>query len=290
MKNNTHTILVTGIGGQLGYDVMRELTFRGIPAVGTDREKMDFTDEAAVRRVFKDVRPTALIHCAAYTAVDAAEEDADRCFLVNETGTRILAEACREYDIPMMYFSTDYVFPGEGERFYEADDPTGPLGIYGKSKLAGEEALRETWGKHFILRTSWVFGIHGKNFVKTMLKLAENHTQLSVVADQVGSPTYTPDLARLACDMILTEAYGTYHATNEGVTDWAHFAETIFAKAGIDGITVRHVTTEEYGAKAPRPKNSRLSKKALTDAGFAGLPSWEDALVRYLDELRAEKA
>ena len=237
-----------------------------------------------VKALFERERPDALIHCAAYTKVDLAEEDAERCWSVNVDGTRNLAAACREYGAKMLYISTDYVFPGNGEEYYRPEDAYGPKGNYGRTKLAGELAVQALLDRFFIVRISWVFGVNGGNFVKTMLRLAETHDSLRVVADQIGSPTYTADLAPLLCDMIVTEKYGVYHATNEGVCSWADFAEAIFAVAG-KTAQVQRVTTEEYGAKAPRPKNSRMSKDKLTQQGFSRLPSWQDALERYLKEI-----
>lgn len=278
-------VLVTGVKGQLGYEVCRELTVRGIENRGVDIDDFDLTDEKAVMEAISAYRPDAVVHCAAYTAVDRAEENEDVCRAVNVDGTRFVARACRAVDAKMVYFSTDYVFPGTGEDFYEVDSPKGPQSVYGRTKLEGEEAVRETLEKYFILRISWVFGINGGNFVRTMLRLSNDHDTLRVVCDQIGSPTYAHDLAPLICDMLATEKYGTYHATNEGVCSWAEFAEAIM-KAADRPTRIIPVTTEEYGAKAARPLNSRMSKKSLDEAGFARLPSWQDALRRYLAELR----
>ena len=278
-------VLVTGVKGQLGYEVCRELTVRGIENRGVDIDDFDLTDEKAVMEAISAYRPDAVVHCAAYTAVDRAEENEDVCRAVNVDGTRFVARACRAVDAKMVYFSTDYVFPGTGEDFYEVDSPKGPQSVYGRTKLEGEEAVRETLEKYFILRISWVFGINGNNFIRTMLRLSNDHDTLRVVNDQIGSPTYAHDLAPLICDMLATEKYGTYHATNEGVCSWAEFAETIM-KAADRPTRIIPVTTEEYGAKAARPLNSRMSKKSLDEAGFARLPSWQDALRRYLAELR----
>ncbi|MDD3346462.1 dTDP-4-dehydrorhamnose reductase [Oscillibacter sp.] len=277
-------ILITGATGQLGYDVCRVLSAREIEYRGIGSAQLDIVNENKVHAYLESYRPDAVIHCAAYTAVDKAEDEPERCFAVNEGGTVNLARACRDIGAKMLFLSTDYVFPGDGERFYETDDPTGPLNVYGRSKLAAEQSLREVLPEHFILRISWVFGINGGNFVKTMLRLAETHDTLTVVADQVGSPAYTADLAPLLCDMIATDKYGTYHATNEGICSWAAFAEEIFRLAG-KAVTVVPTTTDAYGAKALRPKNSRLNKQSLTAAGFARLPDWQDALGRYLSEL-----
>lgn len=275
-------ILVTGVKGQLGYDVVNELEKRGIEAVGVDIEEMDITDGASVDRVIRQASPDAVIHCAAYTAVDAAEENEALCRRVNADGTRNIAQVCKELDIKMIYISTDYVFSGQGERPWEPGDEREPQSVYGQTKYEGELAVQELLEKYFIVRIAWVFGVNGKNFVKTMLKLSENHDTITVVNDQFGSPTYTYDLARLLVDMVLTEKYGVYHATNEGICSWYDFACAIFEEACIP-MTVRPVSTAEYGAKASRPANSRMSKEKLTENGFKRLPTWQDALRRYLD-------
>ena len=277
-------VLVTGVGGQLGFDVMRELARRGIDACGADRAEFDITDLAATEKFITDYAPDAVIHCSAYTAVDKAEEEKEICRAVNETGTENIAKVCRAIHAKMMYISTDYVFPGNGENFYEPNDATNPCNVYGETKLAGEEAVKRFLTNYFIVRISWVFGVNGNNFIKTMLRLGREREELSVVADQWGSPTYTKDLARLLCDMVQTERYGTYHATNEGVTNWADFAKEIFKESGIF-CKVHPVSTEEYPTKATRPKNSRMSKACLDAAGFARLPSWQDAVRRYLGEI-----
>lgn len=278
-------VLVTGVKGQLGYDVMKELTSRGMEAIGADLEEFDITNIEQTSAFITESAPDAVIHCSAYTAVDRAEEDFDTCYKVNANGPENIAAVCKKLDIPMLYISTDYVFPGDGQRFYEPEDATGPAGAYGKTKLAGEEAVKALLDKYFIVRISWVFGYNGNNFIKTMLRLSETHKELTVVNDQIGSPTYTVDLAKLLVDMIVTDKYGTYHATNEGICSWADFAREIFAQAGKD-VVVNNVTTEEYGAKAPRPKNSRMSKDKLVEAGFSRLPQWQDALARYLEDLK----
>ena len=228
--------------------------------------------------------PDAVIHCSAWTAVDKAEDALETVRAVNTEGPRNIAAACKEIDAKMLYISTDYVFPGTGDRFYEPDDPTSPLGAYGATKLGGELAVKELLDRYFIVRISWVFGKNGNNFVKTMLRLAETKSELNVVCDQIGSPTYTADLAPLLCDMILTEKYGTYHATNEGICSWADFAEEIFRLAG-KNVTVHHIPTSAYPTRAVRPLNSRMSKDKLEQAGFARLPQWKDALRRYLTEI-----
>ena len=232
-------------------------------------------------------RPNAVIHCSAWTAVDKAEDEPQKVEMVNVQGTRNIAEACKAIGAKMLYISTDYVFFGFGEHFYEPQDPTGPLSVYGKTKLDGELAVRELLEHFFIVRISWVFGKNGNNFVKTMLRLAETREEVSVVCDQIGSPTYTADLAPLLCDMIATDSYGIYHATNEGVCSWAEFAEEIFKVAGKQ-IRVVPIATEQYPTKAIRPKNSRMSKECLDKAGFHRLPHWRDALARYWKELSQE--
>lgn len=273
-------VLVTGVHGQLGYDVCKILDARGIEYKGVGRADFDLTNSDATRAYVKNYAPDAVIHCAAWTAVDKAEDDLDMVKTINVDGTRAIAEACKELGSKMMYISTDYVFPGTGDRFYEPDDPTGPLGAYGMTKLGGEMAVQELLEKYFIVRISWVFGINGNNFIRTMLRLAETRTDLSVVCDQIGSPTYTADLAPLLCDMIASDKYGVYHATNEGVCSWAYFAEEIFRVAGKQ-VNVHHIPTSEYPTRAVRPLNSRLSKDKLEEVGFKRLPTWQDALERY---------
>lgn len=277
-------ILVTGVKGQLGYDVCRELNARGINNKGVDIEDFDITDAATVMNYITAGAPDAVIHCSAWTAVDKAEDNEVLCQSVNEDGPRNIAAACRAIRAKMVYISTDYVFPGEGERFYEIDDPTSPLGVYGLTKLGGETAVKALLDRHFIVRISWVFGKNGVNFIKTMLKLAESNNTVNVVCDQYGSPTYTADLAPLLCDMVCTEKYGTYHATNEGVCSWAELAEEVFRQAG-KPVRVNAIPTSEYPAKAKRPLNSRLSKASLDAAGFLRLPPWQNALGRYLADI-----
>lgn len=283
--SKTMHVLVTGVKGQLGYDVMKVLQARGIEATGADLEQFDVTDAEQTRSFIMEHRPDAVIHCSAYTAVDNAEDDRELCYRVNADGPRNIAAVCRELDAKMVYISTDYVFPGTGTKFYEPDDPVGAIGVYGETKEAGEQAVRELLDKYFIVRISWVFGYNGNNFVKTMLRLSETHSELRIVGDQIGSPTYTADLAGLLVDMALSDKYGIYHATNEGICSWADFAEEIFRQADRQ-VTIHRVTTEEYGAKAPRPKNSRMSKDKLVEAGFYKLPDWKDALSRYLKEIQ----
>lgn len=278
-------VFVTGVKGQLGYDVMNELARRGLEGIGVDVEEMDITDAGACERVIKEAAPDAVIHCAAYTAVDAAEDNRDLCHMVNGEGTKHIAKVCGELDIPMMYISTDYVFNGQGERPWEPDDYREPLNVYGLTKYEGEIAVEQLLKKYFIVRIAWVFGLNGKNFIKTMLRLGKERGAVSVVDDQIGSPTYTYDLARLLVDMIQTDRYGRYHATNEGLCSWYEFACEIFRQAGMDEVKVTPVDSASYPAKAKRPFNSRMSKEKLTENGFERLPSWQDALGRYLKVL-----
>lgn len=277
------TVLVTGVKGQLGHDVVNELEKRGHKAIGVDIDEMDITDAASVEKVITEAAPDAVIHCAAYTAVDAAEDNVDLCRRVNAEGTENIAKVCKALDCKMMYISTDYVFNGQGERPWEPDDEREPLNVYGQTKYEGELAV-EQLEKFFIVRIAWVFGVNGKNFIKTMLNLGKTRDSLTVVADQIGSPTYTFDLARLLVDMIETEKYGRYHATNEGLCSWYEFACEIFRQAGMN-VKVTPVTSDQYPAKAKRPMNSRMDKSKLQENGFERLPSWQDALGRYLKEL-----
>ena len=270
-------VLVTGATGQLGWDVMKELKKQNIECRGVGSKDLDITDKEAVFAYIRGYRPDVVIHCAAYTAVDKAEDESERCRAVNAFGTAYIAEACRELDAKMVYISTDYVFGDDGERPHEVDDPVCPLNVYGRTKWEGEEAVRRTLEKYFIVRISWVFGEHGNNFVKTMLRLGQTHKEISVVADQFGAPTYTADLAPLLCDMIQTDKYGTYHACNAGCCSWAELAEEIFRAAHMD-VKVKHITTEEYPTKARRPKNSRLSMKKLVGVGFSAMSEWQAAL------------
>lgn len=279
-------ILVTGVKGQLGHDVVNELAKRGHTPIGVDVEEMDITDASAVEKEMKKEPLDAVIHCAAYTAVDAAEDNREICMRVNAEGTRNIARVCRELDLKMVYISTDYVFDGEGERPWEPDDPRDPLNVYGESKYQGELAVEEYLEKYFTVRIAWVFGVNGKNFIKTMLRLAESQKEINVVNDQIGSPTYTYDLAVLLVDMVETEKYGRYHATNEGLCTWYEFAKEIFRQAGVD-IRVNPVSSDEFPAKAKRPHNSRMDKRKLVRNGFRPLPPWQDALKRYLEIIRA---
>ena len=280
-------VLVTGVKGQLGYDVANELEKRGHEAVGTDVEEMDITDAAKVREILTEENPDAVIHCAAYTAVDAAEENVELCRRINAEGTENIARVCSELNCKLLYVSTDYVFNGEGERPWEPDDEREPLNVYGQTKCEGELAGEKYVEKFFIVRIAWVFGVNGKNFIKTMLRLGKDHDELTVVADQIGSPTYTFDLSRLLVDMIESDKYGRYHATNEGLCSWYEFAVEIFRQAVMD-VHVRPVTSEEYPAKAKRPHNSKMDKRKLEENGFERLPEWKDALSRYLNVIGTE--
>lgn len=277
-------LLVTGVKGQLGYDVCKVLSARGIEHRGVDIEDFDITNAQATHDYIAAYRPDGAIHCSAWTAVDRAEDELEKVRAVNAEGSRNIASVCKEIGAKLVYISTDYVFPGTGERFYEPDDPTGPLGAYGVTKLEGEQAVQALLERYFIVRVSWVFGKNGNNFVRTMLRLAETKSELNVVCDQIGSPTYTADLAPLLCDMVVTNKYGIYHATNEGICSWAEFAEEIFRLAGKD-VKVNPVPTSEYPTRAARPLNSRMSKAKLEEMGFSRLPDWHNALARYLREL-----
>ncbi|MDY5934369.1 MAG: dTDP-4-dehydrorhamnose reductase [Oscillospiraceae bacterium] len=277
-------ILVTGYNGQLGYDVVKELNSRSVECRGVDREDFDITDRDETVGYICDYAPDAVIHCAAYTAVDRAEDDEENCRKVNADGTENIAVACEKLRAKMLYVSTDYVYGGDGEAPFETDSPTNPKNVYGVTKLEGEKAVMKYIDKFFIVRTSWVFGINGNNFVKTMLRLGDEKESLNVVCDQVGSPTYTPDLARLICDLIVTEKYGIYHVTNENYCSWAEFAAEIM-KLGGKKTVINPVPSSEYPTKAERPHNSRLSKKCLDEAGIKRLPTWQDALKRFLKEM-----
>lgn len=277
-------VFVTGVKGQLGYDVVKELERRGMEAIGVDIEEMDITDAASVEKVIGEAAPDAVIHCAAYTAVDAAEDNVELCRRVNADGPENIAKMCKKLDIPMIQISTDYVFDGMGEQLWQPDDKREPVSVYGQTKYEGELAVQNTLEKYFIVRIAWVFGVNGKNFVKTMLNLGKTRDKLTVVCDQFGSPTYTYDLAKLLVDMIQTDKYGVYHATNEGFCSWHEFACEIFKQAGMQ-VEVAPVTSDQYPTKAKRPFNSRMSKDKLEENGFERLPDWKDALSRYLKEI-----
>lgn len=278
-------ILVTGVNGQLGFDVVKELNKRNIECLGIGRADLDVTDSTAVDNYISNLKPECVIHCAAYTAVDKAEDEEEICSKVNVYGTENIAKACKKIDAKMIYISTDYVFDGQGDAPFEIDGNIKPLSVYGKTKYEGELKVKEILDKYFIVRISWVFGVNGNNFIKTMLRLGKEKESLNVVCDQIGSPTYTFDLAPLLCDMVVSEKYGVYHATNEGFCSWSEFATEIMKKASL-GCKINPIPTSEYPTKAVRPFNSRLSKKSLVDGGFNVLPSWEDALDRYLIEIR----
>lgn len=277
-------IVVTGVTGQLGHDVVDELKKRGHNAVGVGSAQMDLADPGAVQMVMQREKPEAVIHCAAYTAVDNAEENEDLCRRINVAGTAALAEACRKLRAKMLYVSTDYVFSGEGERPWKPDDETAPLNVYGKSKYDGELAVRDAVERYFIVRVSWTYGMNSSNFVKTMLRLGKERGAVNVVNDQIGSPTYTRDLAVLFADMIESDRYGVYHASNEGFCSWYEFACEIFKAAGMSGVKVTPVDSSAFPAKAKRPKNSRMDKERLEENGFTRLPDWKDALQRFLNE------
>ena len=285
--------LITGYNGQLGYDIVRELVSRGYKDyLAVDRSEMDITNKEEVDRVILEYRPDVIFHCAAWTAVDKAEDMEEACYNVNVVGTKNIVDASIEVGAKILYMSTDYVFDGKKEGLYVEDDKVNPMSVYGKTKYLGEEEVRRN-PKHYITRISWVFGINGNNFIKTMIKLSSTHDELTVVDDQVGTPTYTVDLSRLLVDMALTDKYGTYHSTNEEYCSWAEFASYIFDSNGI-GTKVIPVSTEEYlkiaGTKqAYRPRNSKLSKDKLKNSGFQLLPSWKDATDRYCEELVKEK-
>ena len=301
-------VFVTGAAGQLGHDVMKELAARGHQAVGSDLDvdsindrldgasylSLDITDEHRVMDLIKEVRPDAVIHCAAWTAVDAAEdeENRDKVHRINVDGTANIAAACKAVDAAMLYLSTDYVFDGQGSRPWQADcKDFAPLNVYGQSKLEGEKRVTAALSRYFIVRIAWVFGNNGSNFVKTMLRVGKGRDFVTVVDDQIGTPTYTPDLSRLLVDMIETDRYGFYHATNseDSYISWADFTEEIYRQAGYS-TQVKRVSTEEYGlSKARRPRNSRLDKSKLAENGFIALPGWKDALARFLQEYYRDK-
>lgn len=280
-------VLVTGYNGQLGYDVVKRGEKQGLEMQGIGIDDLDITNEAAVYEFVDNVKPDAIIHCAAYTAVDKSEDDKSLCWNVNVEGTKYLATAAKKINAKFVYISTDYVFDGEGTRAFVETDAPNPVGYYGLTKYEGEKVVRSLIDNSFIVRISWVFGINGNNFIKTMLRLGETRNELNVVGDQIGSPTYTYDLARLLVDMVVTEKYGTYHATNEGFCSWAEFAQEIFEIAGLD-VKVNSITTEEYPTRAVRPKNSRMSKQKLIDNGFKPLPVWREAIKHYITQLKQE--
>ena len=281
-------VLVTGAKGQLGFDVVKRLQLENIECHGIDREDMDITDDAEVKSYIANYSPDVVVHCAAYTAVDNAEEEKELCYRVNVLGTRYTAEACEEIDSKMIYISTDYVFDGELDRPYEVDDKPNPINYYGQTKYEGELEVQSILEKYFIVRISWVFGAHGNNFVKTMLKLGKERDEISVVSDQIGSPTYTVDVAELLTDMIKTDRYGIYHATNEGYCSWYELAKEIFNVAGMD-VKVNPILALDFKTIARRPNNSRLSKESLSDAGLKLLPFWRNSISDFVTSLNTDR-
>jgi len=274
-------VLVTGADGQLGYDVVKKLKGLNIEHIGVDKEDFDLTNEKETKEFILDYKPDVIIHCAAYTDVDQAEVEKELCYKVNVEGTRYVAEAAKKSDAKMLYISTDYVFDGQGEEPFEVNDQPNPINYYGETKYQGEQEVQILLDKYFIVRTSWVFGEHGDNFVKTMLKLGQEKDEISVVADQYGSPTYTGDLAELIIEMIKTDKYGKYHATNEGFCSWYEFAKEIFESADMN-VKVEPVSSEEFETKAKRPKNSRLSKKQLYDNSFKSLRNYKKSIKKLV--------
>lgn len=277
-------VLVTGCNGQLGYDVVKKLEKLKIEHLGSIREDFDLTNEIETKEFIRNYKPDIVVHCAAYTAVDKAEEEKELCYDINVNGTRYVAEICKEIDAKMVYISTDYVFDGEGDKPFEVTDTPNPINYYGQTKYEGELEVQKNLDKYFIIRISWVFGSNGNNFVKTMLKFGKEREWLNVVSDQVGSPTYTYDLAKLIANMINTDKYGIYHATNEGDCSWYEFACEIFILTGLI-VKVNPINTEDYPTKAVRPINSRLSKRKLELEGFGKLSDWKEALKGYLKGL-----
>lgn len=276
-----NNILVTGSTGQLGSDVVKELLKRGYSTLSPNRSEFNLCSEDSIRNYILNSNCEAIVHCAAYTQVDKAEDEKDLCIKINATATKHIVKCAKILDIPMIYISTDYVFDGTKDGKYTENDETNPINIYGESKLAGEKYVQEILDKYYIVRTSWVFNINGKNFIETMLRLSKANNQLSIVNDQIGSPTYTKDLSRLLVDMLETSKYGLYHATNEGYCSWYEFANTIFKLANIN-IDIKAINSNEYASRAKRPMNSKLSKDKLIEYGFKPLPHWEDALKDYL--------
>lgn len=276
-------ILVTGVKGQLGYDVVKALESRGYQPVGVDREEMDLMNNNMIQNFIMNLKPEAIIHCAAYTAVDQAEEEVEICYQINAEAVKVIAECAKTLDIPMIYISTDYVFDGTKASEYVETDIPNPINVYGASKLKGEQYVQQLLEKFYIVRISWVFGINGNNFIKTMQRLGNEHDELNIIHDQVGSPTYTADLASLLVDMIETNRYGIYHATNEGYCSWYEFAAEIFKQSQLD-VTLHPITTDQYKTKAKRPLNSKMSKQKLSDYGFHRLPTWQEALKNYLNQ------
>lgn len=278
-------ILITGANGQLGTDIIKECKKRNLDYLPTDVAEMDITSLQSVEAIFKTHEISSVLHLAAYTAVDAAEDNAELCYKINSLGTQNLVKVAQKYDAKFLYISTDYSFDGSKEGSYEVDDRCNPISVYGKSKYEGEQAVINNLKKYFIVRISWVFSPQAKNFLKTMLAIGKNRESINVVADQYGSPTYTPDAVEVMLDMIQSEKYGIYHLTNENDCSWAEFASEIYKCAGYS-TQVNYITTQEYPTKATRPMNSRLSKKSLDEAGFKRLPTWQDATRRCVDALK----
>lgn len=276
-------ILVTGVKGQLGYDVVKALESRGYQPVGVDREEMDLMNNNMIQNFIMNLKPEAIIHCAAYTAVDQAEEEVEICYQINAEAVKVIAECAKTLDIPMIYISTDYVFDGTKASEYVETDIPNPINVYGASKLKGEQYVQQLLEKFYIVRISWVFGINGNNFIKTMQRLGNEQDQLNIIHDQVGSPTYTAHLAPLLVDMIETDQYGIYHATNEEYCSWYEFADEIFKQSQLD-VMLHPITTDQYKTKAKRPLNSKMSKQKLSDYGFHRLPTWQEALKNYLNQ------
>lgn len=288
MERSGLKILVTGAAGQLGQDVVTELKARGLDVKGIDIADCDLTNQTDTIKLITKYQPDTVIHCAAYTAVDRAEDESGLCRRINGEATRNVAFGCRTANAAMVYISTDYIFDGQGQDCFEIDSPAAPQNIYGITKLEGENFVKEILNRYYIVRISWVFGQHGPNFVKTMLRLGKEKQMVSVVNDQIGSPTYTKDVARGLGDMVMSSQFGIYHMTNEGYCSWFEFAQAIFQEAGMD-VLVNPVDSSAFKTKAKRPLNSRLSKQSLSDAGFRRLPHWKDALVRFLAEINEEK-
>ena len=275
-------VLVTGVKGQLGYDVVKDLKKRGHEPIGVDREEMDLMDNDAIFEFIMNTRPEAIIHCAAYTAVDKAEEEVEVCYQVNAEATKVIAECAQELDITLIYISTDYVFDGTKEGDYVETDLPNPINVYGASKLLGEQYIQQLLEKYYIVRISWVFGENGNNFIKTMRRLGSERDELNIIHDQVGSPTYTADLAPLLVDMMETNKYGIYHATNEGTCSWFEFANEIFKQSNME-VKINPITTDQYPTAAKRPMNSRMSKFKLGENGFNLLVTWKEALKSYIN-------
>ena len=274
-------VLVTGVKGQLGYDVVKDLEKRGHQPIGVDRDEMDLMDNEAIRTFIMNLKPEAIIHCAAYTAVDKAEEEVETCYQINAESVKVISECAKELDVKLIYISTDYVFDGTKEGEYVETDLPNPINVYGASKLKGEQYVQTLLEKYYIVRISWVFGVNGNNFIKTMRRLGSERDELNIINDQVGSPTYTADLAPLLVDMMETDKYGIYHATNEETCSWYEFANEIFKQSGIE-VKTNPITTNQYPTAAKRPMNSRMSKAKLKANGFNLLPTWQEALAHYL--------